>query len=205
MDNSGKIAFFDGIAQRWDGWEDLSEVRRKLTEGLLELGLTRDEVVLDVGCGTGNLTGALLELLSPSGRICAVDYSPKMVELAQKKFKDKRVTWYACDAMDLPIALGSLDRVVCFSVWPHFDDPEAVLQKFRGLLRPGGWLHVWHLASRQKINDIHANAGEAVAQDVLYPAKTVAVSIEQAGFLVTEVVDEESRYLVTAQRGENTL
>ena len=202
MDNSRKISFFDGIADKWDGWEDLDEVRRNLTEGLKELGLAPDEAVLDVGCGTGNLTGALLELLSPSSRVFAVDYSPRMVEMARRKIQDPRVTWHACDVTDLPLADGSLDRIVCFSVWPHFDDAEAVLRKFMALLRPGGWLHVWHLASRDKINDIHANAGEAVAGDILIPAAELAQLITDAGFDPTQTLDDESRYLVTARKGE---
>jgi len=46
------------------------------------MGVNPDETVLDVGCGTGNLTGALLARLSATGRVIAVDISPRMIEVA---------------------------------------------------------------------------------------------------------------------------
>ncbi len=68
MNTNQGAMFFDGIAEKWDGWEDLDELARKLAAGLEELGVGRDETVLDIGCGTGNLTRALLARLPlPAG------------------------------------------------------------------------------------------------------------------------------------------
>lgn len=47
-------------------------------------GLAPDATVLDVGCGTGRVTEALLELV-PRGRVLAMDASADMVELARKR------------------------------------------------------------------------------------------------------------------------
>ena len=197
-DNGSKRAYFDGIADQWDGWEDLDEVRRKLAFGLAGMGLRPGETVADVGCGTGNLTRALLDKLSSEGRVVAADLSARMLDIARKKNPDPRVEWVGADAHHLPIQDGCVDRVICYSVWPHFDRPVAVAHELLRILRPGAKLHVWHLLSRQQVNEIHASAGEAVRHDVLAGAGDLARLLDRQGFAVTLVVDEDHRYLVSA-------
>ncbi len=200
MTENHRVAFFDGIAELWDGWEDLPSLSGRLAAAFLDLGLGPDERVADVGCGTGNLTSALLAHLSPRGRVLAVDISPRMVEVARGKIEDERVTWLVGDVTDCERLPAGLDRVLCFSVWPHLDDPVAAARRLFVALRPGGALHVWHLASRDKINEIHRGAGAAVRDDVLAPGEQTAEALRAAGFHVSEVIDDESRYLVTGLR-----
>ena len=126
-----RTAFFDSIAEKWDGWEDLAVLQRKLAAGLEEFGVGPNEKVVDVGCGTGNLTGALLGRLSAAGEVFAVDISPRMLEVARSKVADPRVSWHAADAVRLPLGDASCDRVFCYSVWPHFADRETVAAELR--------------------------------------------------------------------------
>jgi len=200
MSVEAKSKFFDGIADKWDGWEDLETVARKLSRGLDDLGVTADEAIVDVGCGTGNLTRALLDKLSQAGRVVAIDISNEMVKRASEKVSDPRVEWHVGDASRVPIDDSSVDRIICFSVWPHFEDPNAAAEEFKRVLRDRGTLHVWHLSSRATINEIHASAGEAVADDVLVPATEAAKLLEQHGFVPYEVIDDDERYLVSARR-----
>ena len=200
MDDNTKRAYFDGIADRWDGWEDLDEVHRKLVSGLDGMGVKPGETVADVGCGTGNLARALLARLSIAGRIVAADLSTRMLEVAKKKVPDPRVEWISADALNLPLQDGCVDRVLCYSVWPHFDRPAAVARELLRVLRSGSMLHVWHLLSRHKINEIHASAGEAVRGDVLSEGTGLGRLLEKQGFTVTHVIDDQQRYLVTAMK-----
>ena len=202
MNTNPRAAFFDGIAEKWDGWEDQAELEQKLSTGLDELGVRGDETVLDVGCGTGNLTRALLAKLSPAGRVVAVDISPRMIDVARSKVTDARVTWHVADASRLPLGDASCQRVVCFSVWPHFDDQKAVAIEMARVLPPGGYLHVWHLIPRRRVNEIHATAGAAVQQDVLAPAEETALLLGGVALRVSTVSDTDDRYLVTARKPE---
>jgi ubiquinone/menaquinone biosynthesis C-methylase UbiE len=202
MSANPRSAFFDGIADKWDGWDDLTVLSRALASGLEELGVGVDETVLDVGCGTGNLTRALLERLSSAGVVHALDISARMIEVARGKVADGRVMWHLADARWLPLGDGACDRVICYSVWPHFEDRRAVAAELTRVLRPGGSLHVWHLSSRQRINEIHASAGEAVRRDMLPPATETAELLAGIGLQVSAVVDAADRYLVTAVKAE---
>jgi ubiquinone/menaquinone biosynthesis C-methylase UbiE len=200
MSVSSKAAFFDGIAEKWDGWEDLPVLARKLRDGLREFAVGAGETVLDIGCGTGNLTAALLDQLSAEGQIEAVDLSPRMIETARRKISDPRVRWHLADASRLPLPDGTCDRAICYSAWPHFNNSEVVARELRRVLRAGGWIHVWHLISRERVNQIHANAGDAVCRDQLLPAEELARLLVMQGFESVTAVETPDRYLVTATK-----
>jgi len=202
MSGNPKAAFFDGIAGKWDGWEDLPALARRLDAGLRELALGENEAVLDVGCGTGNLTRALLDRLSPAGRVVAVDFAPQMIAAARRKVCDARVDWRTEEVLHLSLEDGAVDRVICYSVWPHFEDPAAAIRELRRVLRVGGRLHIWHLIGREQVNAVHATAGEAVRGDVLPPAEETARLLIGFGFAVTATVDSPEQYLVTAVKHE---
>ena len=198
MIDDAKVSYFDQIADKWDGWEDLPSLAAKLGAGLDKLGVGPDESVIDVGCGTGNLTRALLSRLSPAGRVVAVDISPRMVEEAGRKIRDPRVDWRVADVRRLPLPDAACNRAICLSVWPHIEDHGAAAEELGRVLKTGGCLHVWHLSSREKITQVHASAGEPIHNDFLPPAAETAALLERHGFLVTTVIDDADRYLVTA-------
>jgi demethylmenaquinone methyltransferase/2-methoxy-6-polyprenyl-1,4-benzoquinol methylase len=195
-----RVVHFDAIADKWDGWDDLVLLRRRLVDGLAGFQVGPRETVVDLGCGTGNLTLALLSILDPAGRVRAVDISPKMLDVSSAKVHDDRATFHLASAEGLPFDDASNDRIICFSVWPHLHDPEAAGRELARVLRPGGYVHVWHLASRETINAIHTEVGGPVAGDILVPAAQTATTLAHTGFHVTEVVDDAHRYLVTAEK-----
>lgn len=195
-----RSAYFDAIADKWDGWDDLVLLAKRMAAGLASFGLRPHETVVDIGCGTGNLTTAILSALGGTGKVVAVDISPRMIEVARSKVRDARVTWHVGIAESLPVGDATVDRIVCFSVWPHLVDHQATLAEFARVLRPGGFLHIWHLISRQKVNEIHGSAGEAVRGDHLHPAVETAATLTTAGYRVHEAVEDADHYLVTASK-----
>ncbi len=73
-----------GIYHRW-----ASHNLRKIYKKLIELAdLKSDEKVLDVGCRPGNLDLMIVDGLN-KGSISGIDISPKMIEIAKKKAKEK--------------------------------------------------------------------------------------------------------------------
>src|SRR3954447_17426587 len=72
-----------------------SDVLARLTD------VAPDATVLDVGCGTGRVTEALLELV-PRGRVLAIDASPDMVALAAQRLGDRARVWCQ-DVLDVAL------------------------------------------------------------------------------------------------------
>lgn len=108
-----------------------------------DLVLTGDELVADVGCGTGRDLALLLDLL-PAGRIVAVDASASMLDRVRERVgDDPRVSVVQADLHDpLPLPAGAFDAVMSVAALHWLRDHETIWGQLAGLLRPGGQLAV---------------------------------------------------------------
>ncbi|WP_338703260.1 class I SAM-dependent methyltransferase [Streptomyces sp. Q6] len=99
--------------------------------------------VLDLGCGTGASTAALLSVL-PDGHITAVDASRGMLDRAAAKPWPSTVTFTHTPAERLAEAgvHGPFDAVFAGYLFRNTRDPDAVLRAVREVLAPGGRLAV---------------------------------------------------------------
>src|SRR5918995_2928026 len=102
-------------------------------------GIAPDATVLDVGCGTGRVTEALLELV-PRGRVLALDASADMVELARRRLGDRADVWRQ-DALDLDLD-EPVDAIVSTATLHWVTDHDRLWPRLAGALRPGGRLEV---------------------------------------------------------------
>ena len=193
--------FFDRMAGDWDVRADAERLRRRLIEELPHFGLAAGESILDVGCGTGNLTAELGRSVGATGRVVAVDLSLAMIEKARAKRPAGPIRWIQCDAALGPLRGQIFDRVFCYSAWPHFPAPEALAEELRRLLRDGGRLHVWHSIPREAVNAIHRTAGAEVAEDLLPPAPALCGLLERSGYRIEESRDDGTGFLITARKG----
>jgi SAM-dependent methyltransferase len=99
----------------------------------------RVQRVLDLGAGTGLLTGVLLA----AGReVVAVD--PAEAMLAELRARYPQVSAHVGDAEAIPLPDGSVDAVVAGQA-AHWFDPEPAAVELRRVLRPGGTVGlVWN-------------------------------------------------------------
>lgn len=101
--------------------------------------LTGGETILDLGCGTGRITSALLERL-PSGRVIAVDGSAAMVAAAREHLPASRVTVVQSDLLALDLAgLPGIpaDGAISTATFHWIADHDALFARVREQLRPG--------------------------------------------------------------------
>lgn len=189
--------FFDQMAEVWDVQADASRLSRRLTSELPSFQIRAGERILDVGCGTGNLTSELVKSVGTTGRVIALDLSLKMIERAREKHPDAPIAWVECDATVAPLRSGTFDRVFCYSSWPHFPDSAALARELWRILRDGGRLHIWHSIPREAVNQIHRTSAPAVAADHLPPAGLVAELLRRTGFAIDECRDDEAGFLLS--------
>lgn len=105
--------------------------------------------LLDVGCGTGASTAALLDA-APHAEIVAVDGSAGMLTQAQAKAWPNSVTFVQSRAEDLAEAgvTGPFDGILAAYLVRNLADPDPVLKSLRALLRPGAVLAVHEYSVR---------------------------------------------------------
>jgi ubiquinone/menaquinone biosynthesis C-methylase UbiE len=96
---------------------------------------------LDAGCGTGFLA---FELTERGHRVTGVDFAPAMIAEARRKAHERGVAvrFEEGDIEQLPFAAGSFDLVISRHVLWTLPHPEAALDEWIRLLRPGGRLVV---------------------------------------------------------------
>jgi len=103
------------------------------------------DTVLDVACGTGDLTlcfaDRLRQLLGsvPAGRLYGVDFTYEMLPPAVQKSTDAPpIAWLNGDAQALPVADQSVNVVsIAFGI-RNVADPRVAFDEFYRVLRPGG-------------------------------------------------------------------
>ena len=145
---------FDAIAPRYDLLNhvlsaNVDRLWRRRTARRFRAVLARpDAAVLDICCGTGDLTLALLKL-RPEGAqpILAADFSRAMLSRGAKKFAARKPgAPYAvpleADALHLPLKSESLDLIVTAFGFRNLANYEAGLREFHRVLKPGGQLGI---------------------------------------------------------------
>ena len=107
---------------------------------------------LDVGCGTGALTDAILAVCEPRA-VTGVDPSAGFVEFATPRIQDKRAQFHVADAQALPMGTASCDAVVSGLVLNFVPDPSKAVAEMRRVARPGGVVaaYVWDYAAKMEL------------------------------------------------------
>jgi ubiquinone/menaquinone biosynthesis C-methylase UbiE len=91
--------------------------------------------VLEIGCGTGQLTR---QLAGRELNLTAIDIGAAMVQAARRNAGDATARFQVCSFEDFEDS-GPFDLVVSATAF-HWVDPSVGLVKAAQLLRPGGWL-----------------------------------------------------------------
>ncbi|WP_245943884.1 class I SAM-dependent methyltransferase [Acuticoccus kandeliae] len=99
---------------------------------------------LEIGCGTGALTQAILDRTAPTS-LLATDASADFVRHSAETIRDGRVRFEVADAAALPAAAGSIDIATSGLVFNFIPDRVAALREMARVLRPGGTIafYVW--------------------------------------------------------------
>jgi DNA-binding transcriptional ArsR family regulator/precorrin-6B methylase 2 len=155
--------FFGRVADSWD------QVRRDLygdgfaAHALLSL-LPPDQVIADLGCGTGVLLEALAPLIT---RVIGVDRESAMIEAAGRRTaQHDNVRLVEGDLRNLPIPSASVDGAVMALVLHLVAEPSVVLAEAARIVKPGSRVVVLDMlphdrsAYRQSMGHVHLGFSE---------------------------------------------
>ena len=150
---------FDAIAPRYDLLNHLLSAGidrlwwRRTARALRPILARPEAVVLDLCCGTGDMTLALDKLRHKhlltthnsqltTSPILAVDFSSNMLALAQPKFAGRNIRSIEADALHLPFADASIDLVTCAFGFRNLASYADGLAELHRVLRPGGQIAI---------------------------------------------------------------
>jgi ubiquinone/menaquinone biosynthesis C-methylase UbiE len=116
--------------------------------------------VLETAAGTGVLTRAMASRLPAQARIVATDLNQTMLDHAQKRSHDGRITWRQADALALPFEDQSFDIVACQFGAMFFPDKVHGYREARRVLKRGGhfFFNVWDAISTNEFADVVTQA-----------------------------------------------
>ena len=124
-------------------------LEKKLRErGLEYLDIQKGETVLEIGFGTGYTLVEITKSVGGTGKVCAIDITPEMVELTRQRLERarlaRRVELFEGDARNMPYTDNMFDAIYMAGVLELFDTPEIpkVLKEIKRVLKVNGRLGV---------------------------------------------------------------
>ena len=147
---------FDSIAPRYDLLNHVLSANvdrlwwRRTAHRLRPILARPNSAILDICCGTGDMTLALAKLRPKGARpILAADFAREMLARAEHKFAAKRTSSQPptaialeADALHLPLRSESLDLIVTAFGFRNLANYAAGLREFHRVLKPGGQLGI---------------------------------------------------------------
>jgi predicted methyltransferase len=156
------------------------EVYRERTRIVDALKLKPGMTIADVGTGTGLFVAYFSKAVGPTGRVFAVDISPKFVESVARRAAAaglSNVQARLSQQTDVDLPAGSVDVLYVCDTYHHFEDTRAILKTIATALKPGGQFVVV---------DYHRIEGKTrpfLMKHIRANQETFAAEIEGAGFV----------------------
>jgi malonyl-CoA O-methyltransferase len=119
------------------GYDGYATVQKRVAERLVHHITTSPKLVLEIGCGSGQLTALLLAAL-PDAHIDAIDVSPPMIMEANRKTPHNvRLKWHVADFLSFS-SEHEFDLIASASALHWIHPIESVFERIRRLLAPDG-------------------------------------------------------------------
>jgi SAM-dependent methyltransferase len=126
---------------------------------------TRGDRVLDLGCGFGDTTQRLAELVGAEGEALGIDVAEPFVEQARREAAGVENVRFACADVQVAELEGGFDYAFSRMGIMFFANPVQAFRNVRQALRPGGTLCavVW----RRKLDNDWMHRAEVVVEEYL--------------------------------------
>lgn len=195
-----KREYFDRYAHKWDQLCH-SETEDKLRKLLRSFRFKKGSQVLDLGCGTGILFPHILKAIGIKGRVFGVDLSEQMLLEAGRKHRNENIVLICAPAENLPFLPESLDYVIAFASFPHFEKKTKAIKEISRVLKKGGRLFIAHLLGRKELQEHHRSSGDIeVLRDVLPATKVLKKMLKREGFKKIVITDKPSLYIACGSK-----
>ena len=150
----------EGQAEHWERFYREQKRPWRGVGKIHGLDLNIGSKVLDIGCGNGKTTSALINM---GMNVTGLDFSGSAIEYCVKTYGDK-AEFVKAECDDIPFNSESFDAVTAVHILEHLDDTqlEKTVSEIHRVLRPGGLVFVRSFAvgdsrSEGKDRDVRGN------------------------------------------------
>lgn len=149
-----------------------------LTEHVLQqAGLAPGMRVLDVGCGTGDVSFLAARFVGPEGAVIGVDQASEAIGYAQQRAQQaglNNVRFVAANLAEFELDDEPVDALIGRLVLMYFPDPAAVLRRLLAFVKPGG------IVAFQEMDLLPAPPSEVMSHPLCETYVTAGARISQA-------------------------
>ena len=133
---------FDNIAKDWDKSDFRLSLAKNITDKILDsVALSKDDVVMDFGCGTG-LVG--LNIAPFVKKLIGADLSSNMLESFKSKAQMGNLANVEATQLEVDSDLShlKLDAIVSAMALHHIENPSKQFERFASAIKSGGVFYI---------------------------------------------------------------
>lgn len=132
------VAIFNLLASGYDNSLSGYNPRKNYGKIINKLELNENYVLLDVGCGTGEILNRIAGKYQ-NVQLYGIDISPKMLQIAKKKdVMRNKIEYVWGDAENLPFDNDTFDILLTSESFHHYPNPRQAMREFSRVLKPEG-------------------------------------------------------------------
>ena len=130
-----------------DDWDGIGQTKEQFEKGGLEIlsllkkaGLKQNSKILDVGCGFGRTTNALINFLNEEGCYYGIDVGEESINFCKDNYKKSNFFFIKNNSTNIPITEQKFDIILFSSVFTHLypNQIKEFLKHCKSLIDEGG-------------------------------------------------------------------
>ena len=137
---------FDGIAAKYDFFNNFitfgqhRRIKKELAKNTIQKIFTHTEPcqILDICCGTGDITHQLENFTPKNYEIIGMDFSSEMLKIAKGRKKNSNIKFILKDVLPIPFARNSLTAITVGFGLRNLTDLDFGLKEIYRCLKKGG-------------------------------------------------------------------
>ena len=190
-ENINKI--FESVASKYDLMNDLMSFglhrnwKKKIVD-LIELKSKKKNIILDLGCGTGDIFNEIIKKPSFNNNYlgCLVDPNVEMMNYGVKKLKSKNLVWLASYGEKLPFKNNTFDLVTMSFSLRNVENLNITLNEISRVLKKNGQFLCLEFG---KVDNLAINTIYKIYSDNFIPmiGKKIAGNKEAYEYLIESI------------------
>ena len=123
-----------------------------------------------------------------------------MIDLAKEKFNAENVEFYCADVETYNLQ-EKANKIVVFNAFPHFIEPQKIIENLACNLQEGGRMTIAHDMGRAQLDFHHSGTAKEVSKGLVTATETA--KFMEKYFDVDIIIDEDDIYVVSGVKKKN--